>query len=582
LFQALEKRTLTEEEQSVIYQRVRLRISLLYLSFRPAPPRSATTSPLCPPSPPQVALQRKMFEEYERRESKRKVAELLEVCPDITVEEAEAALRLSDGREDEAAASLVSNPAFLRKVKAACGTGPPPPPPASTRQTRQGEISRPVGPRPKRVDPASLGDAVFCGSFRGKGFTGGPKGAKPNGGAGASKAAAAASEPEAEEEEEEEAPQEVQEAQEPADAAPSGRKRGRRASKGADLPPQQQQQQQQQRGTPAKAAASAGASPPPTVPKAYQLVMETSDGRMRPATDSEIRDAARYDADDGECQQGATPGRRSRRVAAAAAAAEDSRALSPSVVASMAKRLASLDDASALAWLAKMEGATTAAALEELGTEDPERAVALREALDTGAAAPAPATATAAHAARAAEPAAKEEAGHVRRSPRRGSLAAAMAAAAPAAAAAAQAAEDSEATVSEGGEGASDDDDFVARKPGRGRKVRRGSGLGFRDRRGQQAAGGWWLAPSPNRAPGMLLACGGHLFSDGAPPDVRAGPGAPRSAGAARRQGQGGSRGGGGCGNGGGRRGRGRRQRRRPLRHQAGRQARRRQEEANL
>lgn len=39
-----------------------------------------------------------MFEEYERRERKRKVAELREVCPDLREEEAERALQLCDGR----------------------------------------------------------------------------------------------------------------------------------------------------------------------------------------------------------------------------------------------------------------------------------------------------------------------------------------------------------------------------------------------------------------------------------------------------------------------------------------------------
>lgn len=47
---------------------------------------------------PQVALQRKMFEEYERRERRRKVGELQEVCPDISTEEAEQALVMCDGR----------------------------------------------------------------------------------------------------------------------------------------------------------------------------------------------------------------------------------------------------------------------------------------------------------------------------------------------------------------------------------------------------------------------------------------------------------------------------------------------------
>ena len=40
-----------------------------------------------------------MFDEYEKRERARKVAELQEVCPDISVEEAEKALEMCDGRQ---------------------------------------------------------------------------------------------------------------------------------------------------------------------------------------------------------------------------------------------------------------------------------------------------------------------------------------------------------------------------------------------------------------------------------------------------------------------------------------------------
>lgn len=48
--------------------------------------------------PSQVALQRKMLAEYEKREMRRKVQELMEVCPDITEVEAERALELCDNR----------------------------------------------------------------------------------------------------------------------------------------------------------------------------------------------------------------------------------------------------------------------------------------------------------------------------------------------------------------------------------------------------------------------------------------------------------------------------------------------------
>ncbi len=61
----------------------------------------AQIAPLCLrglPCAVQVALQRKMFEQYEKRERQRKVAELQDVVPGLSVEEAEKALELCDGR----------------------------------------------------------------------------------------------------------------------------------------------------------------------------------------------------------------------------------------------------------------------------------------------------------------------------------------------------------------------------------------------------------------------------------------------------------------------------------------------------
>lgn len=46
----------------------------------------------------QVALQRKLFEEYEKREQARKVAELREVCPQLSDAAALKALELCGGR----------------------------------------------------------------------------------------------------------------------------------------------------------------------------------------------------------------------------------------------------------------------------------------------------------------------------------------------------------------------------------------------------------------------------------------------------------------------------------------------------
>ncbi|KAL4855620.1 putative lysine-specific demethylase JMJ16 [Chlorella vulgaris] len=152
LFQSLEERTLTEDEQRIIEQR--------------------------------VALQRRMYGEYERRERQRKVAEVLEVCPDLTEKQAGAALDMCDGREEDAAAQLVSDPAFRQRALAACIPMPAqaaaavveasPPRRDATRQSHR--HSKPAGPRPKIVDPASLGGNVFVGAFRGKGFKPPPKG----------------------------------------------------------------------------------------------------------------------------------------------------------------------------------------------------------------------------------------------------------------------------------------------------------------------------------------------------------------------------------------------------------------------
>ena len=77
-----------------------------------------------------VALQRKMFEEYEQRERRRKVAELQELCPDLTAAEATAALELCGGREDAAADALVSDPAFRQRIQVIGGARRPVPPPA--------------------------------------------------------------------------------------------------------------------------------------------------------------------------------------------------------------------------------------------------------------------------------------------------------------------------------------------------------------------------------------------------------------------------------------------------------------------
>eukprot|EP00887_Chlorella_sp_A99_P007228 scaffold2.g7228.t1 len=280
LFHTLEQRSLTEEEQGIIEQR--------------------------------VALQRKMFEEYERRERRRKVAELREVVPDLTEAQAEAALALCDGREDDAAVRLSSDPAFLAQAKA--GLPPPsaaPPqeqaqgaPPARRQGASRRHPARPSGPRPKVVDPSSLGDSVFVGAFRGKGFKPAPKGRGPaarRGRAAAASRAAAAEETSYDEEEEQ---------------AESGSEQPTGSEVTQEQAEQQQQEQQQEQGGRAAclqgAVASSGASEETTAgegeaapdqrqqqggveatepfnaAKEHVLVVETSQG-LRPITDSELK-----------------------------------------------------------------------------------------------------------------------------------------------------------------------------------------------------------------------------------------------------------------------------------------------------
>ena len=86
LFKELDKRELTVDEESIIKQR--------------------------------VEHQRRMLEEYEKREESRKVRELVDVCGgNVTEEEAKYALKHYGGREDDAASALVSQGSFLAKVK---------------------------------------------------------------------------------------------------------------------------------------------------------------------------------------------------------------------------------------------------------------------------------------------------------------------------------------------------------------------------------------------------------------------------------------------------------------------------------
>ncbi|EFJ45729.1 hypothetical protein VOLCADRAFT_93895 [Volvox carteri f. nagariensis] len=138
LFKQLDERQLTEDEQAIIQQR--------------------------------VELQRKMFQEYERREKQRKLRELQEVCPDLDEEAARRALELCNWREEAAAEKISSDQAFLRRVLSGGvggpGTGAAAEYAPAPRRDRPRSSSRAaVGPRPRLVDPSQVG-AVFVGRFK--------------------------------------------------------------------------------------------------------------------------------------------------------------------------------------------------------------------------------------------------------------------------------------------------------------------------------------------------------------------------------------------------------------------------------
>ena len=132
LFQELQKRSLTDKEQEIV---------------------AARTSHM-----------QKMFEEYEKREKKRKVQELMVVCPDMTEKELECALTMYDGNEDEAAGALTSDPALKRRVQnIANGSLMGENHNNNTKRRTQSNT------REKYIAPkATAKGGVFIGSFRGK------------------------------------------------------------------------------------------------------------------------------------------------------------------------------------------------------------------------------------------------------------------------------------------------------------------------------------------------------------------------------------------------------------------------------
>jgi hypothetical protein len=337
-----------------------------------------------------------MFELFERREKQRKVKELKEVCPDITDDEASVALDMCNGREDEAAAALVSEPSFRRRVQAACGTGPPVPAPRRNNNNTSGGNTnwpgRPNGPRPKLIDPATLGDSVFVGSFRGKGFqgagkgpvaklppqqAGGASGSRQRGrGAATAATTAAVKDTTSEEEVEEDAIPAENEDQEVVDAAEAEEEREEMAVEEEE-----------------KAAGSG--STPPTVPKNYALVRETSQGTVRAVTDSELKRAATAVKPEDANPPAATAAAIPEEEAAEEEEEEEEEALPTrasarrtsginlSVLEKMTIKLATMEDTAGAAWLAKMAPEMAGKVLQALGDENPIRAITLQELLET-------------------------------------------------------------------------------------------------------------------------------------------------------------------------------------------------------
>jgi len=339
---------------------------------------------------PQVAHQRKMFELFERREKQRKVKELREVCPDITDDEAAVALDMCNGREDEAAASLVSDPSFRRRVQNACGTGPPV---GYTRRNNNnggngGNTNwpgRPNGPRPKYIDPATLGGSVFVGSFRGKGFQGIVKGpvAKlpPQHRGGASGASGSHQKgPSTARETSEDAEEEVKGQSEDAAAVEIEEKE-------VLVPVEEEAEEMVVEKKDAVAGKNGSGSTPLPVSKNYALVLENSQGNLRRVTDSELKRA----------NTAVKPGDASPAAAPAAPAEEEEEKEAPLPTRASARstsglnvsidnwtiKLSAMNDEAGAAWLAKMAPEMAGKVLQALGDADPMRAITLQELMET-------------------------------------------------------------------------------------------------------------------------------------------------------------------------------------------------------
>ena len=154
VFHELRERDLTEAEQAIIAQR--------------------------------CALQRRMLEEYEKRELRRKVVELTELCPEVDEGAAKAALEACGGDENDAAQRLLHDRAFLRDARRkggspACGSGgtaagrsnaaSAAPAVATAASARPARAHDPYAiPGRGRSLPAVSNSGVFVGSFKNRHF----------------------------------------------------------------------------------------------------------------------------------------------------------------------------------------------------------------------------------------------------------------------------------------------------------------------------------------------------------------------------------------------------------------------------
>jgi hypothetical protein len=343
LFEALEKRDLTDEEKLVIEKR--------------------------------VAHQRKMLEIYEKREKQRKISELCELCPDLSKEEAEKALELANGREDEAATALVSDPNFKRRIRAALGGhgAVAPREGGGGGSTRHHWAAKPSGTRPRIIDPTSLADSVFVGTFRGKGFQG------------VSKAIYAAKEQDG--------------------AAGMSEAENLTLNIFADNSRLTSMDHLRVQVTPevVRNATNTVEPTPDGVPTEYILVKETSNGKLRPVTDTEIKQVFGVDK---KCSPSpevenpsvcdpegkvVLPTRKSTRssnrpvkrqrhttLTADFQEEEDGSMEGESIL----EKIITMTDAQAVNMLLKMSAAAAASMLQRYAQNNPERAVALREGLD--------------------------------------------------------------------------------------------------------------------------------------------------------------------------------------------------------